>query len=145
MFSNIIVFNRGDAEKFAKEAHKEGSVIISIRSRFDPSMPYLKLTDNNGVKEILFLEFNDAETEQEGGITYSDAKKIAEFIRHVAHRDDVNTVVVHCDAGSSRSPGVAAAIAKYYFGDDSKFFERYTPNHRCYSLIIEELFCEDTK
>lgn len=140
MFNDIIVCNRGTAEKFAAESHDFGSAIISIKTRTDPSDPYIKFTDNNNVKEILFMRFNDAENEIEGGITYEEAAKVAKFIRHIARdRDDVQTLIVHCDAGESRSAGVAAAIAKKYFDNDESYFKRYTPNMRCYSLVLSEL------
>lgn len=146
MFKNILVFCRGHAEDFAKEPHEFGSAVVSIKTREDPSDPYIKFTDTNNIKEILFMAFNDVENEVEGGITYKEAYRIAEFVRHIAeHRDDVETLVVHCDAGASRSAGVAAAVAKYYFKDDEDFFKRYTPNARCYRLVLEELMQADDK
>lgn len=140
MFNNILVYSRGKAEEFAAKPHDFGSAVISIKTRTDPSDPHIKFTNDNNIKEILFMRFNDAENEVEGGITYGEAHKISEFIRHIAKdRDDVQTLVVHCDAGESRSAGVAAAIAKKYFKDDEDFFRKYTPNMRCYRLVLEEL------
>jgi predicted protein tyrosine phosphatase len=50
-------------------------------------------------------------------------------------------IVVHCDAGLSRSPGVAAALAKIHNGDDSEFFKRHSGlNRRVYRMILDERY-----
>ena len=58
---------------------------------------------------------------------------------------DGSYVIVHCDAGISRSSGVAAAILKAKTGDDSQIFNspKYRPNMRCYRIILDELMQED--
>ncbi len=64
------------------------------------------------------------------------AAEIWSFVR--AHRDDVERIVVHCDAGMSRSPAVAAALSRALTGDDSDFFGgRYRPNMRVYRLLLD--------
>lgn len=46
-------------------------------------------------------------------------------------------LIVHCDAGWSRSPAVAAAIEKGLLGrDDSEWFKRCTPNRLVYRTIL---------
>lgn len=75
------------------------------------------------------------------------AKDIADFVKmyksfKTCTTDDefVNLlIVVHCRAGMSRSPAVAAAIAKYYDNDDKYFFENYIPNPLVYSKVLEAL------
>lgn len=49
-------------------------------------------------------------------------------------------MVLHCDAGMSRSPGVAAALSKVLVGDDSQFFKRYRPNMRVYRTLLERYY-----
>jgi predicted protein tyrosine phosphatase len=45
---------------------------------------------------------------------------------------------VHCDAGVSRSPAVAAALARVLKGDDAEYFAgRYRPNTRVYRMLLE--------
>lgn len=53
--------------------------------------------------------------------------------------------IVHCDAGISRSSGVAAAILKAKTGDDSQIFNnpKYRPNMRCYRIVLDEFMQED--
>jgi protein-tyrosine phosphatase len=46
-------------------------------------------------------------------------------------------IVLHCNAGLSRSPGVAAALSNVLCGNDQSFFERYRPNRRVYTLLLD--------
>jgi hypothetical protein len=39
--------------------------------------------------------------------------------------------------GYSRSPGVAAALARILGDDDAMFFEQYLPNARVYRTLLE--------
>ena len=56
-------------------------------------------------------------------------------------------VICHCDAGQSRSAGAAAAISKFFTGDDSFYFRsglyrgpKYTPNRLIYRSVLEALY-----
>jgi predicted protein tyrosine phosphatase len=50
------------------------------------------------------------------------------------------SVVVHCEAGISRSAAVAGALSKYFLGDDSKFFRTpYLPNRMVYRTLLNLL------
>lgn len=44
----------------------------------------------------------------------------------------------------SRSPGVAAALARVLCGDDADFFARYKPNTRVYRLLLDVYEAEYT-
>ena len=59
--------------------------------------------------------------------------------------DKVDTIIVHCNAGISRSSGVCAAIMKAMTGDDSLIFEnpKYLPNTTCYKVVLEEFMREE--
>jgi len=49
-------------------------------------------------------------------------------------------IVVHCEAGISRSAGVAGALAKHFFGNDDIFFRSpYLPNRLTYSILLNLL------
>lgn len=64
------------------------------------------------------------------------AKSVKEFmVRNAAAK----TVIVNCEAGISRSAGVAAALSKVLTRDDEEFFRRYVPNRLVYRKIIEEM------
>lgn len=49
-------------------------------------------------------------------------------------------IVVHCEAGISRSAAVAGALNKHFLGDDSVFFKfPYLPNRLTYSILPNSL------
>ena len=124
--------------------HDAPAVIISIS---DPNMIYTTrpfCSAENRVIAILPLTFCDAD--KPGFVIYSndaderdlmseeDARKVVQFVNlHVEKH-----IIVHCDAGISRSAGVGAAISKYVSGDDSAFFNsgRYYPNMWCYRKTL---------
>ena len=147
----LIVKSRRLAEKdnYVNEPH----LIISIRN---PTSKVPDLAKNDNTKGALFLEFDDLDhLPRVGSATWnalgkpilfnsSMAKKIIEGIKDTG----VHTVIVHCEAGVSRSAGVAAALAKYHNGDDSEFFagggsmyshNPYYPNRHVYRVMLEAL------
>jgi protein-tyrosine phosphatase len=67
----------------------------------------------------------------------------AELIKQYLKRyiDEVESVIVHCEGGISRSAGIMAAIQKYLLGDDSAIRKdgRYLPNGHCYELMLNAL------
>jgi predicted protein tyrosine phosphatase len=64
------------------------------------------------------------------------AMKIWSFV--LQHRLDLERIVVHCDAGVSRSPAVGAALARVFNGSDAELFGgRYRPNMRVYRMLLE--------
>ena len=72
-----------------------------------------------------------------------DAAKVAELLCAYPDTD----VIVHCDAGISRSAGIAAAILKHTTGDDSSIFENglYDPNQWCYQKTLKALAATQTE
>lgn len=117
------------------------TIIISIRSVGDTPPKKLFLHSNPQIKSFITLAFDDVETYCQGycPITEQQAIKIAKFV--MRHKDKVQQIIVHCDAGISRSAGVAGAIAKYLNNDDNKFFMApYTPNMTCYHKVLSALY-----
>ena len=45
--------------------------------------------------------------------------------------------MIHCDAGVSRSPAVAAALETIFYGRNDKWFEDCCPNVLVYRMILE--------
>ena len=143
----LYVMSRADAVKYCHGRHRQPSVIISIS---DPSMNYDEApfrTEENRVEDILPLCFSDAEepgkdvygldVDEEDLMQEEDARKVARFV--LEHRD--KRIIVHCDAGISRSAGVGAAIVNYFTGDARRFFEsgQYEPNMWCFSRVMTAL------
>lgn len=127
-------------------------VVISITDpKSDPvSLPVLEA-------DVLRLNFHDLDRTYPiscPAIVLFDVKtaqRIKDFITqklwlHMGRSSDSDNselvVVVHCEAGISRSSGVAAALSKHYLGDDSIFFgnaSRYLPNRLAYSVLLNAL------
>lgn len=147
---NVQVMSRDDAIKYCKHSHDTPVVMISIS---DPYIQYFSgpsCTKQNKVLAIQRLYFTDADkpgkdvygrsVEEADLITEGDAFLVKRLLSKFPDTD----VIVHCDAGISRSSGVAAAILKVYTGDDSQIFDnpRYRPNMRCYRMVLNELMEE---
>lgn len=63
---------------------------------------------------------------------------MAEQVLDVVERVGVDRVVVQCEAGRSRSAGLAAALGKIYNDDDWFIFDnaKYNPNRYVYRTML---------
>jgi protein-tyrosine phosphatase len=133
----IKIMSREQAKKFCFQKHDEKSLIISI---YDPDKepPNLFMTVQNNVKSILYCSFFDEEKDKNDCITFKQAQTIADAVKSFS--DYVELIVVHCEAGISRSAGVAGAIMKFINGDDAEAFSNgRIPNMTCYRRVLEKL------
>jgi predicted protein tyrosine phosphatase len=129
--------------------YETGHLIISIRTPGDPKA--VRLPTNKYTCGVFHLQFHDiiastqeAEDEVERSGQYilfneAMAKDVLLFV--VAHVSDttrpVENILVHCDAGVSRSPAIAAGLSKTVFAqDDDWLFKRYHPNRRVYRCLL---------
>ena len=90
--------------------------------------------------DTLRLEFYDI-TESVGHyypISKEQAQQIVDFVR--GWKDKVGLIVVHCEAGISRSAAVAAALSKWLNDDDLFFFQNFCPNDLVYSYMLESIY-----
>ena len=113
-------------------------VVISIT---DPGSRPARIQRPTGFRDLLRLQFHDAVSVK--GFTLpanivlmneDHARAIWQFVRQ--WQETVETIVVHCEQGMSRSPAVAAAISNVLDGDGSQFFEEYVPNRYIYDLLV---------
>lgn len=113
-------------------------IIVSITDV--GSSPNYFNKENKHVKAILSLQFDDVDYGQVNCITSEDARMIVDFVSKWSNK--VNLVIVHCEAGISRSAGVCAALMKIFNGDDFEIFDnsRYAPNMTCYRAVLESYF-----
>ena len=136
----IMVMNRKEVVDFCKHPHLAQFIIISISTPHVEYSEFPFCTATNNVIDICEVQFFDLDNTypiKKGLMEFKDAKKIAEFVSY--YKDKI--IIVHCDAGQSRSAGVAAALSKYYNNDDSEYFDnpRLTPNMWCYKLMLNAL------
>ncbi len=133
MAIDVWVYSRAAIERVAP--HDVPHIVISITSAPEdvariPASPMLV--------GILRLSFADVESAGDDPrlVVFSEehARSIHDFV--VAHQGEIERILVHCDAGVSRSPAVAAALTRAFGQDDAPWFERYRPNQRVYRGVL---------
>lgn len=101
---------------------------------------YHKPIFNDGHHNVLNLEFDDVITECEyKEFTKEHAKQVIEFINN---NKTVNSFMIHCAAGISRSGAIGQFILDYFSGDKD-FFKKTNrhilPNGKVLRLLNEEV------
>lgn len=143
--------------------NKELQIVVRNRDmagEFDLNVPYIviSVTDvgsedvefvkSKTRKAILRLKFSDFDPNTgvfrsvdmtNSGIIFFDEKMAKQIVDFIKKHSKVKVLLVHCEAGISRSPGIAAAICNYIGRDDSVYFSRYLPNMYVYSTILKIL------
>lgn len=132
----------GYGPDFDAENITEPTLIISISSTDDQIPLILKSGENKMVAHVEFLMFDDIDTsESVGGLkpmSENDARRIVDTFLH--YSDTASQIIVHCDAGYSRSPAVAAALTKALVESDDQYFGHgYCPNMHVYNNVLKEL------
>ena len=147
----LIVKSRRLAEQ--SNGLKEPHIIISIRN---PGSKVPDLATNENTKGTLFFEFDDLDRmPKEGSATYEALGKPILFQPEMAQKvikklkdTEVQAVIVHCEAGVSRSAGLAAALSNHFNEDDTEYFSGaatmyapnvYCPNYHVYRVMLEAL------
>ena len=132
----IKVLSRLEFEKFES---KEPYIAISIT---DPnSEPVIVNGNDDNFQSMLSLQFYDLDKDTEV-FPYSrfifnerDAKQILDFVD--VYKDNIDMICIHCEAGISRSAGIASALSLIYNGEDQYYFDHYIPNMLVYRTILD--------
>jgi len=134
----VKVLNRDQAEKLVPQ---EKCAIISIT---DFEEDIVKFEYNNNIKGVLRLHFLD-----EDDISYvrnkskdthrlfstGDAINILNFVDEMI--DKIEVLYIHCFAGWSRSPAIAAALCDIYeLETNTRWFFQYSPNVFVYRKLM---------
>lgn len=133
---DFFVYSRNALD--AARPHEVPHIIISITSSPDG---VARLRANKTCRGVLRVSFPDADVPSDQhaeGVLFSreQAMKVWTFVQQ--HLPEIERIIVHCDAGVSRSPAVAAALARVLNDDDAEFFGgRYRPNMRVYRTLLE--------
>lgn len=138
---DIKIFGKDECISFSKNKIENECIIISINDTRHNTPLY----DNPKIKDVLILEFDDItleEHELEGCLKLfnkTDAIKIKEFVDN--YKNSVNSIVVHCTAGISRSGSVGCCLARYLNGEDDYLLKtgKYIPNERVYFELCKTL------
>lgn len=139
---NIRVTSRAGVRSVLRELDSS-TIVISI---YDPNKrPEFSQKDVRTIPHlcaVLSLPFWDELSDEYGCMSWEQADEVLLFVEN--YRPWVNNIVVHCEAGISRSAGVAAAISKILNGNDDYFFDyfhnRFVPNMTCYKRILETYY-----
>lgn len=121
--------------------------VVSV-SHNDDYFPRIVETDS--CKGVLRVKFADIDTVEDqdpdadpldpttGYILFNKehAASILEFVK-LMEDASVDLMVVHCLAGWSRSPAIAAALAKVDGQKDDIFFKQFSPNMHVYKTLLE--------
>ena len=124
---------RWEAEQF------ESSMPWAVISITDPGSENARLSTKNRVA-VLRLKFHDLDRPYPGYeddlFTPSMAREVIEFV--TTWRPKIKTLLLHCEAGISRSAATAAFVAKITFGEDAEYFKRAIPNRLVYRTLLKE-------
>ncbi len=104
---------------------------ISITTEGD--FPVLSGGNRQGLLQLAFAD--TADSDRPDAFTTVLATELLDFVAEVWDR--VEVLLIHCEAGLSRSPGVAASLSQIYYGDDGRWFEYDFPNALVYHLLVE--------
>ena len=129
----ILVMSRDQAAFFE---HNEPYAIIGINDKYSREIEYV---DSQYLVDKLIVEFDDIMKPIKNMVLFNwkIARKIWDFVDEV--HDDIDLLMVHCNAGVSRSAAVAAAISKTYNGHCTEYFYWYCPNPHVYKVMMANL------
>lgn len=123
----------------AEEAAEQGALtdtyaVISIQGSYIGGFG-VRFTENQFCKGVLTLLFDDIVTDVDGAVLFDDdmADRIISFIEE--HKAAIDTLLIHCYAGQSRSRAVGAFAIEMLNGDNSKYFEEGSPNQYIYDVL----------
>ncbi len=110
-------------------------VVISIQDSHTDGFG-ITFSENQYCKAVLTLKFDDIFYPVGGAQLFTEdmAKQIILFIRN---NQDVDTLLIHCYAGQSRSRAVGAFAVWLLGGDNSVYFKNYNLNEYVYNLLMK--------
>ncbi len=120
-------------EDFAERS--DSYAVISIQDTYNGGYG-LEFKENCCCKAVLTLYFDDIVRPVGGAVLFSEdmAEDIIDFI---LNNRGVETLLVHCYGGQSRSRAVGAFAVKMLGGDNTKYFTTGVPNQHVYDTLIK--------
>lgn len=132
------------------------TLLISIQDGPTSVLPMRERTNHitrRRYVEVLFLYFDDINPDEIDGspkfpFAFSDfdARSIINFVKRHMDNGDFDEIVVHCEAGISRSQAVALFIAKHMLHDDDLYEQLYNDptklrggNKYVYSKLVDNI------
>lgn len=105
---------------------------------------FCKAISTNYFEDITLEIYDSCDRVKETCILFKDhhAENILEFVDK--HINNVSSIIVHCDAGVSRSVGIAAALSKILNSSDDEFFKG-SPNKYVYAMMLNYYYKNESK
>ena len=128
--NSIFIMNQSCIEELSPNS--KNCYIVSITSPGSIA----EINDSPHLLRVSFFDSEEGENSVHPGISQEQAANIADFIKTVPVDKDI---FIHCEAGKSRSAGVAAAIIQYQKKDPKDVFNQLTPSMRCYTNVLKAL------
>lgn len=136
----IKVFNREKIEKFETDMPH---IVISVH---DPDLQKVNLPNNPNRIAELYLAFHDFDTQHLNNtdkkkyklFTPDDAKSILTMVKLTLPY--INTILINCEAGISRSSAIAASLSIVLGIPDTCYFDLkgpYLPNRLVYQTMLD--------
>jgi predicted protein tyrosine phosphatase len=127
-------------EKMLDESKKHQLACnVAVISICNPGNPAPKITENHPSLVLEFFDIGLPITDIMGATRYpmteEQADEVVWFVNKVENWADY--LYVNCEAGISRSAGVAGAIARAKFNYDIFLNNHYTPNMVCYRRVMD--------
>lgn len=107
------------------------TLMISIQDHEKKYLPFKERTNHitrRYYKDIMFLYFDDINNEdirngesRAAAFTNEDAIHIIRFLERHYAQNDFDEIIIHCEAGMSRSHAIALFIAKHFEKDNELF------------------------
>lgn len=150
----IQVLGQLDAERYCKTLNKmDGDDRYAVISIVSPSSRNADISEGGQIKNVFRMKFYDVEEDtyqtrylhsrnksmriRYPAPTHKDMRGLKEFVDSL---DDIDTLIIHCGAGISRSAGIASAVEKYLGMEDTIWCsDKYFPN-RCVERVALEIF-----
>lgn len=109
----ISVLTRHDAETLHDYGFKISGEHVWI-SIYTPGDRPAKVCTNELTLDVLHLAFYDISVFGRGAFDYQQANQIIDLL--LQHLTRLKKVMIHCDAGYSRSPAIACALSPWLCG-----------------------------
>jgi len=139
----ILVSSRREIAQLIIKTQKDhpGNKIITI-SIVDPKSEPVNLPiDESDVLRLSFYDLDEKYPSTSPTMVLFNQEMAQQIKEFVAQRLCDNLIIFSsCEAGISRSAGVAGALSKHFLGDDKDFFKYpYLPNRLVYRTLLNLL------
>lgn len=112
---------------------KDTYAVISIQDTHTGGFGF-KFMKSECCKGVLTLYFDDIVKEVEGAVLFSE-EQAEEIISFIIRNRNVDTLLIHCYGGQSRSRAVGAFALRMFGKDETRYFEDGVPNSRVYETL----------